>query len=97
MTDKLPKRPGDTDQLETQVKTYDIKDKEDRVFAFEVGNGLLSRRKVVKIAQTLPGAKILKASKAFSWFREEAFCEFEIAGHIFEVCELAPVSTAQSA
>ena len=72
------------------MKTYDIQDKEKRVFAFEVDNGrlgLFQRDAIVKIAQNIAGAKILKVPKSFSWLREEVFCEFEMAGHIFHILE----------
>jgi hypothetical protein len=45
------------------MKTYDLTDKEGRVFAFEVDNLFLRRGRVARILQQIPGCKILhKAS-----------------------------------
>ena len=40
------------------MKVYDLKDKDGRVFAFEVHNLLLSRRGVCNVVRTIPGARI---------------------------------------
>lgn len=69
------------------MKTYDIHDKENRLFSFEVSNVLLGRNGAVKIVKSIPSVRILKAPKFFSWFREDDFCEFELAGHIFYIFE----------
>ncbi len=69
------------------MKIYELKDKEGRVFSFEVGNMFLSRRCVCKIVLTIPGAKLIKRPCFLSRFREEEFCEFEVDGQIFAACE----------
>ncbi len=69
------------------MKIYELKDKEGRVFAFEVGNTLLSRRNVCKIVLAIPGARLIKKPCFLSRFREEEFCEFEVHGQKFAACE----------
>jgi hypothetical protein len=68
------------------MKVHDLKDKEGRVFAFEISNLLLSRRKICKLIQSIPEMKILKKPN-FRSRHEEEFCEFEIQGQKFVAWE----------
>lgn len=65
------------------MKIYDLRDKEGRIFAFEIENLLLTRCGFCKIVKTIPGIKIKKSPRFFSWGREDEFCEFELDGHTF--------------
>ena len=67
------------------MKVYDLKDVEGKVFAFEVD--CVGRRAVCRIAQRIPGARILKRPRWLSWFREQEFCEFELDGVNFLIAE----------
>jgi hypothetical protein len=66
---------------------YELKDKDGRIFAFEVDNVLLSRRGVCRILRSVPGVRILRAPRFLSRFREEEFCEFELGGRRFKAWE----------
>ena len=67
------------------MKVYDLKDKNGRVFAFEVNNFLLGRRGVGKVVRTIPGARITRAPRLFSG--DDEFCEFEVEGKVFVAWE----------
>ena len=57
------------------------------MFAFEVANILLRRRGACSVVKQIPGARITRRPKLFSWFREDDFCEFEIDGITFVISE----------
>jgi hypothetical protein len=67
------------------MKIYDLLDKEGRVFAFEVNNFLLSRRRLCKIVSRMPGVQIISTPRLVSG--EDEFCEFQIDGQRFVVWE----------
>ena len=69
------------------MRVDDIRDKEGRVFAFEVSNFFRARRDICGVASTIPGVRIIREPKFLSWFREEVFCEFELDGVRFEAWE----------
>jgi hypothetical protein len=69
------------------LRLYDIKDEQGRVVAFEVDNLALSRSRLCHIVSRIPGARITRRPKFLSWLREEAFCEFELDGFMFEAWE----------
>jgi hypothetical protein len=69
------------------MKVYDLKDKEGRNFAFEVGNALIGRAEVARIVGRIPGAIVTRKPKAFSWSSEDEFCEWEINGVRFNAWE----------
>lgn len=72
------------------METYDITDGKGRLYAFEIDNTYFgfARQAVVKIIKGhLPEAKVLRTPKPLSSFREDTFCEFELAGSVFEVLE----------
>jgi hypothetical protein len=66
---------------------HEIKDQNGRVFAFEVGNFLLSRRCVSRIVRSIPGVRLLKTQGYFSWSSEDVFCKFELGTQKFQVWE----------
>ena len=69
------------------MKTYDIKDHDGRVFAFEVDNALLGRHAACRIARAIPGAQVVRQPRFLSWWREEVFCEFLVGALKFEMSE----------
>ena len=66
---------------------HDLIDQDGRLFAFEVDNSRLGRKKICKILTSIPGIQILRKPIFMSEFREEVFCEFELNGLKFEVWE----------
>ena len=69
------------------MRTYDIRDDQNRVFAFEIDNWRIGRRGVCRVVRSIPGATLVRAPKLLSWFRESIFCEFLVDGEMFEVEE----------
>ena len=67
------------------MRIYDLTDEQGRVYAFEVGNGLLGRRGVCRVAESIPGASIIQRPRLFSG--EDEFCEFEVDGRRFKAWE----------
>jgi hypothetical protein len=70
------------------VQTYELKDDQGRLRAFEVGNIALGRRGVAAVVRSVPGARVLRGPRILSWWREETFCEFEIGRAHFTASEL---------
>jgi len=64
------------------MKVYDILDSEGRIFALEVNNTFLSRRRVVRIIDKIPNAQVVRTEK-----RCDEFCEFRVDGENFVVWE----------
>ena len=69
------------------MKTFELLDEEDRMFAFEVNNAGLGRKGVCRVVDTIPGAQIIRRPKFLSWFREDVFCEFLVDGRTFVAWE----------
>lgn len=69
------------------MHTYDLKDAQGRVFAFEVSNSRLGRRRAVRVVSELPNVRVRRSPRWLSWFCEEEFCEFEIDGRVFVMAE----------
>ena len=69
------------------MQIYELKDKDGRVYAFEVPNAFISRSEVVRIFRRIPGAVIHRKPKLFSWSAEEEFCEVEVDGVRFRAWE----------
>lgn len=69
------------------MRTYDLLDESGRLSAFEVSVLETGRRGVCRVVQSIPGAKLIRKPKWFSWFREEEFCEFEIDGEKYVAWE----------
>jgi len=67
------------------MKVHDLKDPNDRIFAFEVENGLLSRKQAIKVVSSIPGVNVLRTPKHFD--SNEEFCEFELEGVLFKIWE----------
>lgn len=67
------------------MKVHDLEDSEGRVDAFEVGNGLLTRNKAVKVVSAIPGVRVLRTPKIFE--SNEEFAEFELDGVLFKIWE----------
>jgi hypothetical protein len=74
-------------ELGRPVTVYDIKDAEGRVVAFEVDNSWIGRRGLCRLVTKIPQSRLVRRPRVLSWFREDAFCEFEIDGVIFEASE----------
>src|SRR4051812_1012576 len=60
---------------------HDLKDKEGRVFAFEVDNLFLSRKEVQRVIESIKGVRLL------SHTRDDIFLTFEVEGLRFEAWE----------
>jgi hypothetical protein len=70
------------------MTVHDLKDKDGRVFAFEIDNWRFGRESVCKLVQNIPGVRILRSPKTcLSKLREEVFLEFEVDGKKFEAWE----------
>ena len=69
------------------MKTYDLKDDEGRVFAFEIPNLLVSRRGVCKIVRGIPGVSLIKEPRRWRLSADDEFCEFELEGVRFVAWE----------
>jgi len=63
------------------MRVYDIKDKQGRVFAFEVDNTFLGRRGLRKLVQTIPGAQVVGD------LRGDEFCAFKLGDVTFVAFE----------
>jgi hypothetical protein len=57
------------------------------VFAFEVANSVIGRGGTCAVVKEIPGSKILRGPRFWSWFREDQFCEFEVNGRRFVIEE----------
>ncbi len=66
------------------MKIRDLKDKQGRVFAFEVRHTLLTRRGVCKLVTSIPGARLLSGRMELE---EDEFCTFEVQGQRFKAGE----------
>ena len=69
------------------MRVFDLINSEGDIFAFEIQNFLLGRRAAARIIKQVPGTTVLRAPKSFLYFREEVFCEFDLAGCKFKVWE----------
>ena len=69
------------------MKTYDLLDEGGRLCAFEVSVSETDRRGICRVVESIPGAKLTRKPKLFSWFREEEFCEFEVDGEKYVAWE----------
>jgi len=72
---------------QVDVKTYDLKDGEGRVFAFEVSNVLVGRRGVCRIVRTIAGVRLIKEPRPWRLVADDEFCEFEVDGVRFVAYE----------
>jgi hypothetical protein len=67
------------------MKTYDLTYDDGHVFGFEVSNTFLPRSTACRVAQRIPGAKLIRDPRIFP--REDVFCEFELEGVTFMLWE----------
>ena len=58
------------------MKTYPLLNEEGKLYAFEVGNLMLSRRRATKIVEEIPGSTVIRRPKWFSFSNQDIFCEF---------------------
>jgi hypothetical protein len=68
-----------------EIRVWELRDSRGRVFAFETSQP--GRRGLTRALARVPGVTILRRPRFLSWFREEVFCEFELAGARYECWE----------
>ena len=64
---------------------FDLENKEGARVAFEVSNLLLGRKTACKVAESIPGSKILERPRLFR--SKEEFCKFELGARFFVIAE----------
>lgn len=69
------------------MKIYDLRDDDDRIFAFEVPNTFLGRRGARRIVGAIPGARVLPATHHPDIGNSDQFCAFELGSNTFVVDE----------
>jgi hypothetical protein len=69
------------------MEIHDLRDPEGRVFAFEIENTNLGRHGACRVAQRIPGARIVRRQRRFAWSKRDDFCEFEVDGVTFVIEE----------
>ena len=70
------------------MKTYDLRDNQERIFGFEVNNfPLLSRQRAAALVASIPGAEVTRWPLRTFFSQEDDFCEFIIAGKRFVISE----------
>jgi len=69
------------------MRIYEIKDKQNRVFAFEIENILIGRRGVCRLVKTIPNVRFIRGLKGHLWWADDTFCIFEVRGQIFHAWE----------
>jgi hypothetical protein len=65
-------------QFVTRFRVYDLRDSEDRVFAFEVNNTFFRRSEVATLVSKIPGARVVKRPHFLRWRDDDQFCEWVI-------------------
>ena len=66
---------------------YEVINESGEVFAFEINNTLLSRKKVIQIIEELPGVTVVSKPQDFVFDNESEFCQFEYEGDTFIIEE----------
>ena len=69
------------------MKTYELTDQEGRAYAFQVSNFWLDRRRVKRVIQSIPNARIVAAPTPDLASRDGDICFFEVEGQLFVVSE----------
>jgi len=71
------------------MEIYELKDKDGRVYAFEVKNIAIGRMGALRIVRTIPGVVINRSprNRFLSWGDPDEFCEFEIEGQLYVIDE----------
>ena len=67
------------------MRIYDLKSEDGRLHSFEVDNVLLGRRRACRIAESIPGAILIRRSRLFR--DTDDFCEFTLDSHTFIIEE----------
>lgn len=67
------------------MKTYDLRDTQERLYAFEIPN--VGRSKLCEIVAGFPETTIQRRPCLLSEFCEEEFCEFTFSGQAFRAWE----------
>jgi hypothetical protein len=65
------------------MKVYDLQDGQGRLRAFEIDKASISRGRVVRILESVPG---LTVKRLYSWYRK-TICDFELGGSTFRASE----------
>jgi hypothetical protein len=68
---------------EAGVVIHDLRDKDGRVFAFEIDNLLIGRLGVCKVVESIPEARVVERPRLFARSQVCAFCVFEVSGIAF--------------
>ena len=69
------------------MKSFDLKDGEGRVFAFEVSNTFLTRAEAYRVLLSVAGAVPVRPPKRWQLFADDEFCEVAIDGVRFVAWE----------
>ena len=69
------------------MQIYEVINESNEVFAFEVSNTFLSRKKVIQIIEELPGVIVVSKPQGFVFDNETEFCQFEHEGDTFIIEE----------
>jgi hypothetical protein len=67
------------------MKIFDLEDDSGIRVAFEVSNWMLGRKAACRIAESIPGTKILERPSLFR--SKEEFCKFELGARCFVIAE----------
>jgi hypothetical protein len=67
------------------MRIYDLKATDGSLRAFEVENALLTRGRVCRLAESIPGATLVRRSRLFR--DTDDFCEFTLGGQTFVIEE----------
>jgi hypothetical protein len=67
------------------MRIYDLKAPDGSLRAFEVENTLLGRKRACRLAESIPGASIVRRSRLFR--DTDDFCEFTLGGETFVIEE----------
>jgi hypothetical protein len=69
------------------MEVHEIRDKEGRLFAFEVENLGLGRHGACRVAGKIPGSVVVRKQQRFAISNRDDFCEFKLEGVSFIVEE----------
>ncbi len=69
------------------MKTFDLTDNEGRVFAFEIENSGIDRRRVCDLIRSIPGVESRREPRRWRFSLDEEFCEFDLDGIRFVAWE----------
>lgn len=69
------------------MRVYDLRNAQGEIYAFEISNCWISRVGVAHIAGRIPGARMVRTPRYFSWHSPDEFCEFTVDGVLFAAWE----------